>query len=63
MEEQSEEEAEPDADLTNMTKAELLEYANENGIEGVDGRMNKATIIEKIENTETELEEPSEGTE
>lgn len=39
-----------------MTKTELLDYASENGIEGVDGRMTKATIIDKIENAEAEPE-------
>ena len=46
-----------------MTKTELLDYASENGIGGVDGRMTKATIIDKIEKAETELDDSSEETE
>lgn len=37
-------------DFSDMTKAQMLEYAEENGIEGVNGRMNKATIMEVLEN-------------
>lgn len=33
-----------------MTKAEMLSYAKENGIEGVNGRMTKANILEVLEN-------------
>jgi len=32
-----------------MTKARLLEYAADNGIEGVSSRQKKAAIIETIE--------------
>lgn len=32
-----------------MTKAQLLNYAAENDINGVSGSMTKAAIIEKIE--------------
>ena len=35
-----------------MTKAELLDYAENNDIEGVDGSMRKKDIIETIENAE-----------
>lgn len=35
--------------MTSMTKAQLLDYANENGVEGVSSRQTKSTIIEKIE--------------
>lgn len=35
-----------------MTKAELLDYAANNGIEGVDGSMRKKDIIETIETAE-----------
>ncbi len=34
-----------DADLSSMTKAELLEYAEANGIEGVNSSMRKADIL------------------
>ena len=34
--------------MTSMTKAQLLNYASENGIEGVSSRLTKSTIIEKI---------------
>lgn len=37
-----------------MTKTELLGYADENGIDGVDGKMTKAAIIKTIEEAETE---------
>lgn len=37
-------------DLSGMTKAQMLEYAEENGIKGVSGRMNKADIMEVIQN-------------
>lgn len=37
-----------------MTKAQLLEYANENGVEGVKSSMTKAQIIEAIEGSETD---------
>ena len=36
-------------DLENMTKAELLEYANAKGIEGLNNRMTKAEIIAALE--------------
>ena len=35
-----------------MTKAELLDYAANNDIEGVDGSMRKKDIIETIETAE-----------
>jgi len=34
-----------------MTKAEILAYAEENGVEGVSSRMTKSAIIERIEAT------------
>ena len=37
-------------DLSSMTKAELLEFANANGIEGVDSSMLKADIYNTILN-------------
>lgn len=42
---------EPDVDLSSMTKAELLEYAEQNGIDGVDSSMLKAEIYEIIVNS------------
>ena len=46
-------ENEPDnIELSDMTKAELLDYAANNDIEGVDGSMRKKDIIETIENAE-----------
>ena len=36
--------------LEDMTKAELLEYARENGIDGVDNSMLKADIYNYIVN-------------
>lgn len=36
-------------DLNNMTKAQLLTYASEKGIEGLNNRMTKADIIATIE--------------
>ena len=36
-------------DFARMTKAQLLEYAAENGIEGVSSSMLKADIIAMIE--------------
>ncbi len=36
-------------DLENMTKAELLEYAEVKGIEGLNNRMTKAEIIAALE--------------
>jgi len=36
-------------DLSSMTKAQLLEYAEGEGIEGLTSRMTKAAIIEAIE--------------
>ena len=42
---------EPDTDLSGMTKAELLAYAEEHGISGVTSSMTKAEIIETIVNT------------
>ena len=35
--------------LGGMTKAQLLNYAEENGVEGVSGSMRKADIIKAIE--------------
>lgn len=32
-----------------MTKAQLLEYADEQGVDGLSGSMKKADIIEAIE--------------
>ena len=40
-----------DVDLSSMTKAELLEYAEENGIEGVNSSMLKADIYNTILNS------------
>lgn len=40
-----------DVDLSHMTKAELLEYARANGIEGVDSSMLKADIYNTILNS------------
>lgn len=37
-------------DLYSMTKAGLLDYAAENGVQGVSSRMTKAQIIAVIEN-------------
>lgn len=37
-----------DADLSDMTKAELLAYAEANGIEGVNSSMLKAEIYAAI---------------
>ena len=39
-----------DVDFDSMTKAELLAYADENGIEGVNSSMLKAEIYEIIVN-------------
>lgn len=39
-----------DVDLSTMTKAELLAFAEENGIDGVDSSMLKAEIYETIVN-------------
>ena len=39
-----------DDDLSSMTKAELLAFAEENGIDGVDSSMLKAEIYETILN-------------
>ena len=39
-----------DVDFSSMTKAELLEYAAANGIEGVNSSMLKADIYEAIIN-------------
>jgi branched-subunit amino acid aminotransferase/4-amino-4-deoxychorismate lyase len=36
-------------DLESMTKAQLLEYAEQNGITGVNSSMKKAEIIAAIE--------------
>lgn len=33
-----------------MTKAQMLEYADENGVTGVSGRMTKAEIMEVLQN-------------
>lgn len=38
----------PSIDLESMTKKELLAYADEMGIEGLNDRMLKADIIERI---------------
>lgn len=35
-------------DLDSMTKAELLEYAQANGIQGVSGSMHKADIVDAV---------------
>ena len=35
--------------LSGMTKTELLEYAEENGVDGVSRSMTKAKIIEALE--------------
>lgn len=40
-------------DLSSMTKAELLNYAQENGIDGVDSSMLKADIYAVIVNSMT----------
>lgn len=41
---------EPDAvNLLGMTKTQLLNYAADNGVDGVSSRMTKAAIIEAIE--------------
>ena len=37
-----------DVDFDSMTKAELLAYADKNGIEGVNGSMLKADILAVI---------------
>ena len=44
--------AEPtdDVDLSSMTKAELIAFAQENGIEGVNSSMLKADIYNTIVN-------------
>lgn len=39
-----------DEDIDSMTKAQLLEYAAEHGIDGVSSRMLKADILEVIRN-------------
>jgi len=39
----------PSIGLESMTKKELLEYADKLGIEGLNDRMLKADIIERIE--------------
>lgn len=39
----------PSRNLNDMTKAQLLDYANENGVDGVSGAMKKADIIATIE--------------
>ena len=40
-----------DVDLSSMTKAQLLEYAAANGIDGVDSSMLKADIYNTILNS------------
>jgi hypothetical protein len=40
-----------DVDLSSMTKAQLLEYAEANGIVGVNSSMLKAEIYETIINS------------
>ena len=42
----------PEANLDGMTKAELLAYAAENGIEGVSSSMLKADILAAIKAAE-----------
>lgn len=37
------------ADLSTMTKAQLLDYAAENNVDGVSSRLTKSAIIETIE--------------
>lgn len=50
------EQTEADApDFDSMTKAQLLEYAEEHGIEGVNSRMLKADILEVITNAHGDL--------
>ena len=47
--------SEPDSDapdIHSMTKSELIEYAKQNGIEGVSSSMLKADILSVIENAE-----------
>lgn len=39
-------------DLDSMTKAELLAYAEENGVEGVSSSMLKADILATIKNAQ-----------
>ena len=43
------EEEENPVDLSSLTKAELLSYAAENGIDSVNGSMKKADILNAIE--------------
>ena len=43
------EETENPVDLSSLTKAELLSYAAENGIDSVNGSMKKADILNAIE--------------
>ena len=43
------EEEENPVDLSSLTKAELLSYAAENGINSVNGSMKKADILNAIE--------------
>ena len=46
-------EPDPDApDFYSMTKAQLLDYAKDHGIEGVNSSMLKADILRVIENSE-----------
>lgn len=40
----------PGDDLASMTKAQLLQYAEDNGIEGVSSDMKKAGIYQTIIN-------------
>lgn len=47
---------EPDLDLSGMTKAQLISYAESAGIE-VDSTAKKAEIIEAIENNADTLQE------
>lgn len=44
----------PETDLESMTKAELLAYAQERGIEGVSTSMLKADMIAAIRAAESE---------
>lgn len=44
------EETQPDAvNLNSMTKAQLIDYADQLGIDGVSSRMTKAQIIEVVQ--------------
>ena len=43
----------PVPDFEGMTKGELLEYAESQGVEGLDKRMKKSEIIAEIEEAMT----------